>query len=211
MNIDSIIFDLDGTLWNPCEMVVKAWKKVCLGYGFNDTPMDIEVLHSVMGLQIKQIGEMLFPQLDEVTVSKLLYECCELEKEYLLKEGGVLYPNLEKILENLTREFSLFIVSNCESGYIETFLKHHGLGHFFKDIECAGNTQKSKGENIKLIIERNNLNAPIYVGDTTSDCSASKLAGIPFVYASYGFGHVDDDEYDYVIKEIAQLEQLIHN
>jgi phosphoglycolate phosphatase len=32
MNIDSIIFDLDGTLWNSTEVVVIAWNDVLQEY-----------------------------------------------------------------------------------------------------------------------------------------------------------------------------------
>ena len=40
------------------------------------------------------------------------------------------------------------------------------MAEYFEDFECAGNTGKPKGENNKLVIERNNLKSPVYVGDT---------------------------------------------
>ena len=46
----------------------------------------------------------------------------------------------------------------------------------------------------------------VYVGDTQGDCDGAKLANIPFVYASYGFGKVK--EYDYIIEEVADLAKL---
>jgi phosphoglycolate phosphatase len=56
-------------------------------------------------------------------------------------------------------------------------------------------------------MKRNHLEHSIYVGDTQGDCDAAKLANIPFVYASYGFGEVD--RYDYVIKEISDIVKLV--
>ena len=50
------------------------------------------------------------------------------------------------------------------------------------------------------------LKSPIYIGDTLGDYTASKEAGIPFVYASYGFGEVPD--YDYTIAEPYDLVSL---
>ncbi|NDI36267.1 HAD family hydrolase [Chengkuizengella sediminis] len=41
------------------------------------------------------------------------------------------------------------------------------------------------------------LKSPIYVGDIVGDINAAKIAGIPFMYASYGFGNVE--QYDYKI------------
>ncbi len=43
----------------------------------------------------------------------------------------------------------------------------------------------------------------MYVGDTQGDRNAARLAGIPFVYASYGFGNVED--YDYKIDRFPEL------
>ena len=68
-------------------------------------------------------------------------------------------------------------------------------------------TGLTKGENIKLIIERNNLINSIYVGDTDGDLKASRFAGIPFIYARYGFGEVK--EYDYVIDSFDELLKLM--
>jgi phosphoglycolate phosphatase len=203
MNIDSIIFDLDGTLWDSTEVILKAWNKVISDKGEFREPITIKELQGVMGLLIRDIGARLLPNLDEGTQEKVMELCCKVEKELLLKEGGVLYPNLEHTLRELSQKYSLFIVSNCQCGYIETFLEHHNMEKYFKDIECAGSTGLVKGENIKKVIERNNLKNPVYVGDTQGDCDGARLAKIPFVYASYGFGKVK--EYDYIIEEISNL------
>ena len=136
------------------------------------------------------------------------FEWIEEERKLLLKDGGTLYKDLESTLQTLSKSYSLFIVSNCQCGYIETFLEYHKLSKYFKDFECAGNTRLAKGENIKSVMKRNNLVHPVYVGDTQGDCDAAKLANIPFVFASYGFGKVDG--YDYVIKEISEMVGATH-
>ncbi|WP_017417030.1 HAD family hydrolase [Clostridium tunisiense] len=203
MNIDSIIFDLDGTLWDSTEVIMKAWNKVVSTNGQFREPITLKELQGTMGLLIKDIGRKLLPHVDEVTTEGIMELCCKEEKKLLLKEGGTLYPNLEDTLKILSEKYSLFIVSNCQCGYIETFLEYHNMGKYFKDIECAGNTGLVKGENIKKIIERNNLKVSVYVGDTQGDCDGASLANIPFVYASYGFGKVTN--YDYILEEVADL------
>lgn len=207
MKIDSIIFDLDGTLWDSTDTVLKAWVMITEREKDVKKPITREDMQGSMGLQIKQIGERFFPYLDENRRMELMETCCEEERELLLKEGGVLYPNLEKILISLSEKYDLFIVSNCQCGYIESFLEYHKLSRYFKDIECAGNTGLSKGENIKKVIERNNLKEAIYVGDTQGDCDGAKVAGIPFIYAAYGFGKVES--YDNKIDSIEELLDII--
>ena len=85
----------------------------------------------------------------------------------------------------------LGIVSNCQEDYIETFLDYYGLWKYITDTENAGRTGKSKGENIRLVVERNGFDRVLYVGDTQKDCDAADLAGVPFVHAAYGFGTID--------------------
>ena len=86
------------------------------------------------------------------------------------------------------------IVSNSQAGYIEAFLKNTGLGEYFVDHVCFGDTEIPKGENIRLIMERNGLHSPVYVGDTKLDQEACQQAGIPFIHAAYGFGQVTNAE-----------------
>ena len=207
MKIDSIIFDLDGTLWDSTDTVLKAWAMITETEKDVKKPITREEMQGSMGLQIKEIGERFFPYLDENRRLEILEICCTEERELLRKEGGVLFPNLERVLSTLCQKYSLFIVSNCQCGYIEAFLEYHKLFCYFKDIECAGNTGLSKGENIKRVIERNGLKQPIYVGDTQGDCTGAKVAGIPFVYAAYGFGEVES--YDRKINSIEELLELV--
>lgn len=203
MNIDSIIFDLDGTLWNSIEGVCGAWKAILENYPSITrvvTPKDME---GCMGLTINEIGKKLFPDLDEDFQIKLMKECCDTEQVYLGEHGGILFPKLEETLKKLSKKYKLFIVSNCQDGYIQCFFKAHKLDKYFIDFECSGVTGLSKGENNKLIIERNNLKSSIYVGDTNKDAESAKVAEIPFVYARYGFGNVE--EYDYVIDSFEEI------
>jgi phosphoglycolate phosphatase len=204
--MDSIIFDLDGTLWDPTDTVSIAWNKVMKQNKQVKNEITKRDLKGTMGLQVKEIGEKLFPYLDEETREKLLSDCCGVENQYLSEQGGSLYENMEEVLKALSQKYKLYIVSNCQDGYIEAFYKYHKLDKYFLDYENPGRTGLSKGENIRLIIERNNLTKPVYVGDTEGDHKAAKYAGIPFVYARYGFGEVKD--YDYAIDTVSELLEL---
>jgi phosphoglycolate phosphatase len=207
IDADSIIFDLDGTLWNSTDVVIKAWKETIDRHEEVREPISEEILQSFMGLQLHEIGEKFLGYLDEKLRMKILKECCKLENEVLRKEGGRLYPDLENTLKLLSESYPLFIVSNCQDGYIEAFLESHGMGGLFKDFECPGYTGLPKADNIKLIVQRNNLKKPIYVGDTQGDCNSAAKAGVPFVYAKYGFGNVES--YDYYIDNVKDIIDLL--
>ena len=71
----------------------------------------------------------------------------------------------------------------------------------------AGRTGLDKGENIRLVMARNGVNRAVYVGDTQGDADAAKKAGVPLIFAAYGFGRVADAEY--VIQEISELPSIL--
>lgn len=204
--MDSIIFDLDGTLWDSRKTVAKSWTEVVRDAACNRKEVTEDDLRGTMGLQIRDIADILFDDLSKEQRMELILACCERENVELKREGGILFEGLEETLEVLSKKYRLFIVSNCQEGYIESFYAYHGLERYFEDFENPGRTGLSKGENIKLVMERNSLKAPVYVGDTQKDQEAAKFAGIPFVYAAYGFGDVDD--WEYRIESIYELVEL---
>ena len=203
MRYEGIIFDLDGTLWDSTKEICCTWKQVLSQYPEIKTDITLENLYSCMGLQMEEIAARLFPNLDKKMQLKLLQECCELENIYLAEHGGTLYPQLEATIAKLAENHKLFIVSNCQDGYIQSFFTAHNLKKYFVDFESAGKTGLSKGENNKLIIERNQLESAIYVGDTLGDSNSAIDANIPFIYARYGFGNLD--KFDYVIDNFSEL------
>ncbi|TAA73362.1 HAD family hydrolase [Planococcus salinarum] len=190
--MDSIIFDLDGTLWDPVDTVLAAWNNVLEKHRMRK--LSRKGLEETMGLQMEEISRKLFPDLKNTQRQRLVEECSLVENKFLEQRGGRLYESVERVLKELSQKYKLYIVSNCQDGYIEAFYKYHKLEKYFEDYENPGRTGLSKGENIKLIMERNHLSSPVYVGDTTGDLQAARLAGIPFVYAKYGFGQVREYE-----------------
>lgn len=205
---DGIIFDLDGTLWDSTDGICDAWQIILNKHKeIKRKKIVREDLEKCMGLPMYEIAEKLFPQETKEVQKSLMDEMSEFENEYLSQKGAKLYDGLKETLESLMQKYKLYIVSNCQDGYIEAFIKAHGMEKYFQDTECWGRTFLSKGENNKMLIKRNKLVNPVYVGDTQKDADSAKDAGIPFVYASYGFGEVK--EYDYIIKNIRELPDIL--
>lgn len=203
MSKTGVIFDLDGTLWNTSETIVPIWNEVLKSHSEIDKQLTVSEMNSYMGKTLEQIAGLMLPKLNLENAMSIVFECCDVEQEYLRKVGGKLYDNLTETLERLKEKYSLYIVSNCQDGYVQSFLEYHHFGEIFDDFEMSGRTKKTKGENIKMIIDRNNLVKAVYVGDTQGDCDAAKQAGVPFIFAEYGFGVVDDVQYS--IKEFYDL------
>lgn len=190
---DGIIFDLDGTLWDATYVITDAWNEGYRKMKLGTKSVTRDDIMSCMGLIIPEIAAKLYPEHDKRTQLEIMDNTIKIENSMLLEKGGVLFPKLEDTLGLLKASgYNLSIVSNCQAGYIEVFMRAHGLEKYFDDFECPGNTGLLKAENIRLVIERNGLKSPVYVGDTQKDADASKKAGIPFVFAAYGFGSVKE-------------------
>jgi phosphoglycolate phosphatase len=189
----NIILDVDGTLWDTTGVVAEAWNKAIAEAGGTSAIITSDILKKEFGKPMDIIANNLFQDASDSQRALLLEVCCKHEHHDLMEyKDNLLFPDVKETLEKLSEKCRLFIVSNCQCGYIELFMEKAGIEEYITDFECFGNTRKSKGENIKLVMERNNLVDAIYVGDTQGDYEATVLAGVPFVFAKYGFGSVEN-------------------
>lgn len=191
--LQAVGFDLDGTLWDSTRTVAVTWQRVCREDPRVCHVPSAEEIGGIMGLTLKGIAHQFFPYLPLEEGLEILKKCCQDENVEILQRGGQLFEGLESVLASLCARYRLFIVSNCQEGYIEAFLTYHKLKQYFCDYENHGRTGLSKGENIRLVMERNQVNRAIYVGDTQGDRDAAVSAGVPFIHAAYGFGKVAQD------------------
>jgi len=206
---DSIIFDLDGTLWDSTANVARAWQAANEQVKYiREDNIDQAMVRSITGMTYVSIFEKLFPYLSTEQMEEFMGICAVKEIEMLQTNGGELYPGLEETLQYLFSQYKLFIVSNCQSNYIETFINFSVLGHYFTGHQCYGTKGQPKAENIKDIVNDHNLVAPVYVGDTLGDFTSSQKAGVPFIFASYGFGVVEEGQVA-TINNFAELKQLL--
>lgn len=207
MKTDGIILDIDGTLWNSTPIVAEAWNEIIEKRDDIPFRFTAKQLTQLFGRPLPVIADMVFPFLEEKERYDLINECCEREHELLrASTQNILYPSVAETMKALCKKIPLFIVSNCQSGYIELFLEKTGLADCITDSECAGRTGLPKGPNIRLVADRNHLQNPVYVGDIDGDRQASEEAGVKFCHASYGFGEVEKK--DYAIKEFSDLMTL---
>ena len=204
---EAVLFDLDGTLWDPTAAVTSTWNEVFSEKG-ESLRLERDEVKALMGMRMEEIAEKLFPERDEEERNSLLYECGLREIAYLSERGGELYPKLKETLEKLrSMGLRLGIISNCQEKYIGGFLKVHELGYIFEDYEESGRTGLSKGMNIRLVMDRRGMGNAVYVGDTERDGEAAREAGLCFIHAGYGLGRAE--KADAVLSEIAALPDLL--
>jgi phosphoglycolate phosphatase len=185
----SIIFDLDGTLWDATSLCARAWNEILQEESLEREPFTSADVSAISGKPSSEIAAVVLADYSPQEQNRLMALMYVREDYVLEREGAVaLYPGVVEGLHELVKKFPLAIVSNCESSYLEAFFKSTGLKDLFIDNETHGNTGLPKAENISMLCERSQLKSPIYVGDTLWDWEAAQKADLPFVLADYGFG-----------------------
>jgi phosphoglycolate phosphatase len=186
--VDALVFDLDGTLWDTTAACAAGWNRVLRRHAIPFREITGGDVRTVAGKPHAACIREVFGALAEEHIRTLIDETPEEDNRMVEALGGSLFPGVENGLGRLRDTHPLFIVSNCQAGYIETFLRYTGLGALFRDFECWGNTGLTKAENLRDLSRRNGLAAPVFVGDTEGDCVAAAACGVPFVHVGYGFG-----------------------
>lgn len=205
MEFESLIFDIDGTLWDSRAIVAEGYNAQLKEEGLEHLSVNPEILKGVFGKVMTEIADILFASLPEAERYPLLERCMEQEGRHLQEsECRIGYPKVKETLEELAKKHRLFIVSNSQQGYPELCISKMGLDHLILDHLCFGDTNTCKGETIKTLMAKNNITSACYVGDTLGDQEAADLAGIPFIYCTFGFGQVN-----HYWKKIDQFEELL--
>ena len=208
MKYEMLIFDLDGTLWETEWISYKTANAVLKKYEA-DKEITMDVIKSTMGCTYAETAEMYMPYYDTEKREKILGQMLDLNAQILSEFGGNVYKNLKETLEKLSENYKIAIVSNCADGYIESFLNSSKLEKYFVDYMAAAKYKVTKAEAIRRVIERNNINSAIYIGDTINDYKATLGADIDFIQAKYGFG--EDLRTEHSIDDISELPELLEN
>lgn len=206
-----VIFDVDGTLWDSAEEVSRAWNSVLLKHPELGSPkITVEDMYHYMGHTMEEIALMMLPNAGEAQCADVMEECMTVENTWLMTHSGHFYPELSGTLDRLlAMGCRLYIVSNCQDGYIQAMLACGGFTSKISDFECFGRTNLQKGDNILLLMKRQGItpDTAVYVGDTAMDEKAAKHAGIRFIHAQYGFGKAEAP--DASISAIRELPEIL--
>ena len=189
MNYESLIFDIDGTLWDSRALVAEGYNIQLKKEGLEHLCVTAEDLKPLFGKVMTEIADVILASIDPKDRYDLMERCMDTENKYLFEnECRIGYPGILETVKELSKTYRLFIVSNSQCGYPELCISKLGLTPYIEGHLCFGDTGTSKGQTIRTLTEKHGIKSCAYVGDTQGDYVATKDAGIDFIWADYGFG-----------------------
>ena len=192
MNCESLIFDIDGTLWDSRQLVAEGYNIQLEKEGLSHLFVTAEDLRPLFGKVMTEIADVILATIDPKDRYDLMERCMKTENDYLFaNECRIGYPKVKETLAELAKKHRLFIVSNSEKGYPDLCMDKLGLRHLISGYLCFGDTGTSKGQTILRLMREHEISSCIYIGDTQGDLEACQEAGIPFIFAAYGLGQAE--------------------
>lgn len=189
MNYESLIFDIDGTLWDSRALVAEGYNIQLKAEGLEHLYVDAERLKPLFGKVMTEIADVILATIPVEERYALMERCMDTENRYLFEnECRIGYPKVKETVAELAKKYRLFIVSNSQCGYPELCMDKLGLAPYIQGHLCFGDTGTSKGKTIRKLMETHGIENCAYIGDTQGDYEATVEAGVPFIWAAYGFG-----------------------
>ena len=207
MNYESLIFDIDGTLWDSRQLVAEGYNIQLEKEGLQHLFVTAEDLRPLFGKVMTAIADVILASIEPPERYALMERCMKTENDYLFaNECKIGYPRVRETLAELSKKYRLFIVSNSQRGYPELCIEKLGLTPYIEGHMCFGDTGTSKGKTIRTLMEKHNIGSCIYIGDTQGDLEACREAGVPFIFCAYGLGQAES--WDAKIDSIDELLEM---
>jgi phosphoglycolate phosphatase len=187
LEVDLMIFDLDGTLADTGEDIAGAVNHARSKAGL-DSLGTREILKYVGGglrvTLLEAMGNGAAPSEEMLRAFLDYYESHILDKT-------VLYPHVKQVLEKY-RNKKKAVVSNKHEKYCREILEGLGIAGYFQLILGSDSVQKPKPAAFPLIKVMNDLKVSpersIMIGDGFNDIMAARAAGVDCCAVGYGFG-----------------------
>ena len=210
-SVDTIIFDVDGTLFNGQSLSLPIFRncltKLIMEFNYDlPFPSDKEIL-SQFGKQTSEI----YPDLLVNATPEMINsfgECVEKTEIARLKnDGGHLFNNVPTVLNNLKkRGYKLAICTNARKDYFRTMVERFKFNEYFQVMLAAGLfIDKDKNWMVQEIIKKLKSKSFAVVGDRHHDIDAAKANNGISVGCAYGFGFEEVEKADFIINDFQEL------
>lgn len=206
----TVIFDLDGTLIDSSEGIVRAATEALSNLGY--PLLEEDLIKSLIG---PPIGEGIIKNLGygDEELKTFNAEFRHLYKTEYLMEAEV-YPGIEDLLKRLACDRFVAVATNKRADYTLTLMDGLGLSKYFSVIEGSDPDGELKKKDLVarcLDASGRSAHEAVLVGDTATDALAAKECGVDFIGVTYGLGFKgpEDVPFGEVARTVESLYDLL--
>ena len=176
-----IVFDLDGTLTDSCELGHLLFKEVFRRLGFGE--ISDELADSFNGPSSDEVCRIMGIEDRKDEYNALIDEV----ETALVKSMGKIYPGILKMLEDLAPHAHLAILTNGSPVYCQTCIEEYGFAPYIEKSSgfAPGVT---KAMRIAQWEQETGARRVIVVGDRKTDVDNARAAGAYAVGVTFGMG-----------------------
>ncbi|BFT74606.1 HAD family hydrolase [Paenibacillus sp. P36] len=213
--IKSIIFDMDGTLFQTDKILeisledtfnhlrsLKEWD--------NETPID--KYREIMGVPLPKVWEALMPNHSiEVRERTDAYFLKKLIENINIGKGD-LYPYVKEIMSYLKENnCTIYIASNGLTAYLTAIVNFYNLDNWVTETFSIQQIESlNKSDLVKIIIEKYAITNGAVVGDRLSDINAAKDNHLIAIGCKFDFAQENElSQADIVIDSLIELKQIV--
>lgn len=213
-NVKSIIFDFDGTLHNTIKIYYPAFSsgvELLREHGFaRDFELSEKNVAKFLGEKPNFAYELIARGADENLKREVMALVGKNMDENIKKGIGELYDGTIKVLEELSKNYDLYILSNCRESYLDTALNVYGIKNYFKKYFAAETYDYIPKDEIIKMEKQKIKEEIIFVGDRHHDMEAARINNLKSIFCSYGFGSEEEGKNaNYKISSIGELLELL--
>ncbi len=186
--IKLIIFDYDGVIVDSLPEVHKIYRTMCKELG-KDCPKTLEGFKKVYGHSSSECYQQLNFNEDDVSKGNKIY------KREVGNSKPVLFKGIKTVLEKLSKDYSLVVVSSSYRNEIEQKLKDFNLLKYFSNVlgrDSVKIKRFEKVEAIKDVLKKHNCSSKntLLIGDRNIDFTEGTKAGLEkILLVDYGWGY----------------------
>ncbi|MCM8790914.1 MAG: HAD-IA family hydrolase [Candidatus Omnitrophica bacterium] len=211
--VDTIFFDVDGTLVDSSRDIANAMNYALVSLGFRKLSREEIVSHVGNGVK-DLVRNCMGPAADEATVQK----GSDLYWEYFMSHAvdeTTLYPNAKEILDYF-KDKRKIILTNRYKDFARATLTGLGIMHYF-DYIIGGDDESCLKPNACIIdtvdpVLKIDRKRSLIVGDMDVDIMTGKNAGIKTCWVTHGLGKMEDIRHlgpDFIIEDLIELKKII--
>lgn len=189
----NILFDLDGTLTDSGEGIMKCAKLAMAHYGL-PIPNE-ETMRTFVGPPLSDSFRKYGVAEEQIA------EAIEIFRSRYTSVGiyeNVPYPGIRELLEALKENGHRLYIATSKPEYMAIrVLKHFDFAHYFDKIcgATADDSRSKKEDVIAFLLAQIGADNAIMVGDTVFDVTGAQANGIPAVGVAWGYGSADEMEH----------------